>query len=421
MGFLEDCEEGRRISLSFSNPLIVHHIDADGISSGAIVEYALRKQGKKVKRKAVKKIDEKIVEGLGQQKELIFTDLGNTKLMDEFKDVVIIDHHQPVTKCFQVNGMKHGIDGAREISSATTAYCVFKEKPELAVVGSVGDMQYPLKGMNREVAKKEEIRITRDVRIYGRTSRPLIQFLMYADDPMFPGLYENEKGTTEFLQDMGIELKNGTWRTYSDLTEKEKVMLVSGLVELLLDKGYKADVIGEVYVLKNRRKELSDAHDFSTIVNACGRNGDPTLGVEVCLDDRYYEKAFVILNAYKKILKNGLVFAKSSVVDFEKFLFLDGRKRIGETVIGVVCGMYLPPTSRKPILGISLDEEGNIKASARANTYLIKRGLNLGVIMRKCAESVGGIGGGHTIAAGASFSKERMNEFLICFGEMVTV
>jgi len=41
--FLDACAEARKIAFSFSNPLIVHHYDADGISAGAIVEAAFRK------------------------------------------------------------------------------------------------------------------------------------------------------------------------------------------------------------------------------------------------------------------------------------------------------------------------------------------------------------------------------------------
>ena len=36
MDIYEAADEAKRIALSFNSPLVVHHYDADGISSGAI-------------------------------------------------------------------------------------------------------------------------------------------------------------------------------------------------------------------------------------------------------------------------------------------------------------------------------------------------------------------------------------------------
>ncbi|MEM4272231.1 MAG: hypothetical protein QXH30_01460, partial [Candidatus Bilamarchaeaceae archaeon] len=93
--FLERCSEAGRISLSFKNPLIVHHFDADGLSSGAIVQSAFRKEGKKFRALAVKKVDDALIEKLKAEPEIIFVDLGGgNRRVNELKDVVIIDHHQ---------------------------------------------------------------------------------------------------------------------------------------------------------------------------------------------------------------------------------------------------------------------------------------------------------------------------------------
>ena len=53
-----------------------------------------------------------------------------------------------------------------------------------------------------------------------------------------------------------------------------------------------------------------------------------------------------------------------------------------------------------------------VKASGRANKDLIEKGLNLGKLMHEIADELGGYGGGHSIAAGATFPSDRLNDFL---------
>jgi single-stranded DNA-specific DHH superfamily exonuclease len=53
-----------------------------------------------------------------------------------------------------------------------------------------------------------------------------------------------------------------------------------------------------------------------------------------------------------------------------------------------------------------------VKISARGTRPLISRGLDLSIAMRKAAEAVGGAGGGHTIASGASVPPGAEEKFL---------
>jgi single-stranded DNA-specific DHH superfamily exonuclease len=60
-----------------------------------------------------------------------------------------------------------------------------------------------------------------------------------------------------------------------------------------------------------------------------------------------------------------------------------------------------------------------VKISARGTKPLISRGLDLSVAMRKAAEAVGGAGGGHTIASGASIPPGAEERFLALLDEIV--
>jgi len=107
------------------------------------------------------------------------------------------------------------------------------------------------------------------------------------------------------------------------------------------------------------------------------------------------------------------------VKDWGPFLLLDGRGVIDDGIIGVVAGMVFPGNRKKPIIALSLDEKKDIKLSGRATRELVSGGLNLGLGLREACASVGGQGGGHAIAAGATLPPERLDEFLKIFAEVI--
>ena len=71
-----------------------------------------------------------------------------------------------------------------------------------------------------------------------------------------------------------------------------------------------------------------------------------------------------------------------------------------------------------PILAFAEADDG-IKVSARAPKSLIDRGLDLSKIMSVAAESVGGMGGGHNVAAGATIPEGKEGVFLEKVDELV--
>ena len=425
--FLEKCNDARKYAFSFKDPIIVHHYDADGLSSGAIVAGAFLKEGKKFRREAIKKLDDSAIERLAREQEIIFVDLGGgNKRVNELNNVLIIDHHQTEgIEKFQVNPLLHGIDGGTELSAATTAYCVFREMADVAIVGACGDMQSPLSGMNRwvleEGIKKGEVKIEEDIRFYGRYCRSLVQFLSYCDDPYIPGITYREDKASELLGELGIKFDSGK---YVDLSQDERRALISALAKILINCGQLKKVnelVGESYIFPNRPKnETFEANEFSTLLNACGRHNQPDIGVRVCLgDESANNQARELLTYHRKMLRSGIEYATNRVQNLGAFYFLDGRGIIDEGIIGTVCGMAFQQKWQRPIIGIALGEQETIKISGRGSKALIGAGLNLGGLMKKTTGEVGGIGGGHRIAAGASIPKEKLNEFLKAAGEFL--
>jgi single-stranded-DNA-specific exonuclease len=434
-GFFSACEEARRLALSMKDPLVVHHYDADGLSSGALVLSAFLKEGRKVRNDCIKKLDDEAIDrylGAGggkREAEIIFVDLGGgNRRVNELGDVVVIDHHETEgIEKMQANPLLHGIDGGSELSASGTAFCVFRASPDLGVVGAVGDMMSPLRGMNRfvleEGGKSGEVAVEDDLRFYGRYCRPLVQFLAYCDDPYIPGITYREERAQELLSELGISMQGGA-RVYADLSRDEKTRLVSALARILSGSGRPLraeDIIGESYVFPRRPKdETYEANEFSTLLNACGRHGRPEIGVRVCLgDESAREEARKLLQLHRRMLREGISYAGSRLQDLGAFYLLDGRGVIDEGIIGVVCGMSLRQDWKKPVIGIALGGHGTIKISGRSPRALVDGGLDLGRLMKEAAGSLGGVGGGHRIAAGASIPGDSLNGFLLFAGSYV--
>jgi RecJ-like exonuclease len=435
--FLDHCKEARKLALSFSDPLLVHHHDADGVSSGAIVYGALQDIGRKPRTKCIRKLDDKAIDELMNEKEIIFSDLGGgNKRVNELKDVVIIDHHQTEgIEKMQANPMLFGIEGSDELSGSGAAYCVFKNSVDLGIVGAVGDMQSPLHGMNRWVldqgVQSGEVKIDNDLRFYGRYCRNLLAFLTYSDDPYIPLISYHEDRAQKLLDNLGIPTKTGNskpgterWRVYADLSEEEKKKLISELANILINcRMVKKvdDLIGESYVFpKHEKDETYEANEFSTLLNACGRHRRSDIGLRVCLGDKTaFDEARALLSMHRKMIREGISFAQNNIQDLGKFFFLDARNVIDESIIGTVIGMVQRATWTKPILGVSNGEDETIKFSSRANRALVEAGLNLASVMAGACEASQGIGGGHKIAAGASIPKGKINEFLLAVGSQL--
>jgi RecJ-like exonuclease len=432
---------------------VVGHHDADGLAASAIVALALKRLGKRFAIHSTKQLDR---DRIGKIAELgdrfIFVDLGSGQaaLLGGAlagREFCIIDHHAPSAAIPepQFNPHLFGADGSMELSAAGAAYFVAKaldarnvSLAPIAIVGAVGDMQDSggsLVGLNREILKDGEscgeIEVKNDIRLFGRHSRPLTQFLSYCSEPFLPGLTANEEACRQFLHSLGIKLFTDRWLFYADLDDGQKKRLISGLYvygkQHNVPEYILRTLVGEVYELKREpeRTELRDAKEFATMLNACGRHDKPDIGIEVCMGDRgdAFARARTLLQHHRKMLRDGVEWSqKRGAVELKNVYVLDGEKEIKDTLIGVIAGMlYGAQVIRhdKPIVALALDDEGMLKASGRATAALVRQGVNLGAAMREAAAAVGGEGGGHNIAAGARMPPERKKAFIEAVNDVI--
>lgn len=173
--------------------------------------------------------------------------------------------------------------------------------------------------------------------------------------------------------------------------------------------------------MKNNQSYLIDG----VVVHNCGRHERGDIGIKVCMGDRgeAMHEAEALLQKHRRLLRDGLEFAKDKGLEERDNCFvLDAGTHIQDTLIGVIAGMvysFKEVSQDKPILGLALDEEGQLKASGRGNWALVHKGLHLGKALKQACEQLGGEGGGHSIAAGARVAPEKKEEFIQLFDSLV--
>ncbi len=425
---------------------IVTHIDADGITAGAIASETLRRLGKEYSIECIKQLDEvSINKLLTENHELVwFTDLGSG-ISTQYPEIqkIITDHHEcpPNSDAsFHFNPHLFGRDGSYELSGAGATYLVSKalsisnrDLSSLAIVGAIGDLQdrrfCGLRGMNEEIVKDGTavgvLQSIQDIRYFGKETRPLSKLLQYASDPLIPGVSGREDACVAFLQELQIPLKEqDSWRTWIDLSKEEKRKVISAIIQMLLSKGFgyqmASRVLGESYLLSKEEEgtELHEAKEYATLLNSTARYGQYEVGLQVCLGDRgkWLKEALNLLSGHRHNLVEGLQFAREEKIQKRTYLqYFHAGNGIRDTIIGIVTNMMLNTDDvdkELPLIGFALTENGDVKVSARAAQNLVDRGLDLAVALTRAAKELNGIGGGHNIAAGATIPKGKEEEFL---------
>jgi RecJ-like exonuclease len=436
------------------------HLDADGVAAGGIVAKVLSRLDARFRLRITQWIDEKIVgEILADKPELVVLSDFGSGYIDVLNEnlanarIVILDHHQVEGKespdTVHVNPHLHGIDGARDVSGSGIAYFVAKavdkvnvDLSPVAVVGALGDLQDKydqrmLGGLNERIVKDGVdaglLTVDKDLIFFGRETRPIHRTLASTTSPFIPGISGDENSSYAFLKSVEIEAKQGEkWRALRDLSEDEKRRLCSGLADYLLSKGLHYEVtnlIGHVYVLNKEEPwtPLRDAREFGVVLNATGRMDRPSLGVAICMGDRgsALEAANKVLEEYRRTINKylGWVMEKPErMKELSNIYVVRGDDFIDDKIVGAISTILSSslPNPEKPLIAYAnVEEEGLAKFSARTIDIVINRGVNLGDVMQKAAEKLGGNGGGHNIAAGAQVPLEQVESFIGIVDELV--
>ena len=446
------------------------HIDADGISALAIIVRAIEHEAKEFKWKNIHQINsESIIEIKNEIEEfqpdlVIFSDFGTGQInlirnhiavIDFVDQIIVLDHHLPQDddsalshKIIEINPCYHDLSGSYDVSGSGVAFLFAVELSpenvelsELAIVGATGDLQdfygKGFTGVNKSIIEIGEaagfLKVTRDLTFFGINTRALPYLLQYATDPYLPGLTGNESTCYTFFEELGIPMKeNDEWRTWVSLESSEKQSVIQKLIHYIIevynDPKKAQGLIGDVIMLPQRpeRTEMRSAKEFSTLLNACGRNKRPAVGVKICLGD---QEAIIegryLLQEHRRNLATALRRLEQDSYETMDGLYLVNDPETPDTIIGIVIGMAqgsrIVPID-KPVIGVSTNTSSDsplVKLSGRAHKYLIERGINLketfvsiADLMNEKYETLVAEAGGHPMAAGAFIHKDHVEEFL---------
>jgi len=402
---------------------IYTHLDADGLSAGAILGKALFRENIPFQITVLKRLEKETIIKISKDiknlnRFLIFTDFGSGQylelqndliLKENFDSFIVLDHHLPQNisskeetnqiedihkKTYQwhVNPYFFGIDGSLEISGAGLSYTFTKVLNEnnvdlscIAIIGAIGDIQN--KGPNKSFLGINSI-ILEDAKRVGlidiksdlnfSSIKPLNEAIAYSKEINLPGLTGDANRSLIFLKTLGIlmEKSNTNIKTLNELSNDEKQKISSAIIEY---GSIKLDIepsriieklIINRYLLKNEEvgSELYDAAEFSNLLNACGRLNSGSLGIAIAMGDRKnsYKKSHEILLNYKKTLLKCLTWLQDNnkIQQKEYIQYFFAEDVIPETMVGTISSMLVFENEErfdksKPIFGLAKIRDEN--------------------------------------------------------------
>lgn len=442
----------KKASIDFNNIDKSEHIrvisnyDSDGLTSAALLSKALKNQDRIFSVRIIKQLTNKILKeiALEQYNVFIFADLGSSSI--EFfndnmsnKKIFILDHHQIKTSSlkngFFINPLLFDLDGSKEISAAGVSYLFTKaidpkneENAHIAIIGAIGDSQENkgFIGVNNlilEDAKKHSLEVKQGLRFFGTYSRPIHKVLQFSTDPYIPGITGDEQATISFLEDTGINFySEGKYKKLNELTEIEVQRLTSALLLKLSNNDNPEDIFGPVYLLKDESDEslVKDLKEFSTLLNCAGRLNRPSIGIGLCLNDKYSkEKAQELIVEYRKEITNGLEWfynnrEKGNVIESENFVLINAQGFVRDSLIGTLTSMISKSgifSDGLILISMAYNLDGNVKISARISGYNINN-INVKEILESVLKNINAEIGGHNEAAGAIISQADEDNFI---------
>jgi len=430
---------------------VICHLDSDGLSSASILTKALSRENFDFSLSIFKGLTREAVKTLSMEdyKYYIFADLGTGQIKDinellHDRIIFILDHHElqgdANSNTYHLNPCLYGIDGGKDICGAGITYFFCKSLNEknkdlahLAVIGAIGEMQEKkgFTGLNQRILKdailSEKLEVRTGLRMFGFQTRPIHRVLQYSTDPYIPGVTGDESGAIDFMQSLGINLKDdyGEWRKLVNLNEEEMKKLITGIIlKRMGSEKSPDDVLGNVYVLKDEKEEspMKDAREFATLLNACGRLSKVSLGIGACVgDENLKKKSIELLIEYKKEIINNLNWFYNNrktekIIEENGFVIINSEANVRDTMIGTLTSMLSRSNLYEDgtvMVSMAYTLDGEIKISLRLSGYK-EYDFDLREIIKDIVDRIGhgNSVGGHKQAAGAVIPQEKEEEFL---------
>ena len=412
---------------------LISHYDADGISSAGVMCNALLRAGKRFHATMVKGLTGKLIAECSPGcQTMVFSDMGSSHL-DVLESlackVIVLDHHAPQKdseKVVHVNPHLAGIDGMTSASASAVCMLLAVNMDErnwdllpIAFAGIAGDRQAirGLSGLNQWLFEEGLKRGVVEVRPGSMLPEgPLLEGLTGSTDPYVIGVSGSREGAQQLLAEAGISEDANADR----LDEAARVKLASLLALKLTAQGTPMSTLDEVVHERYffPRWGLS-ADALAGLLNACGRSNNEGVGLALTLGDpgameeaRNLRRAYVdeVQVSLRKVVSTGV----TQMENVQYFI----NENLG--LSGILSGVTMQYFGDRDKPTLALSESGDdIKVSSRGTFDLLEKGVDLAAALRECGQKVGGVGGGHRIASGATVPKGREKEFLELVDRMV--
>jgi RecJ-like exonuclease len=448
MDFFEDLAKTHDFLKQVKGPLkVLSHLDADGLSSAAIVMSVLRSQSIPFSLSIIPTLEEESIKRhVAPEQSVLFLDLGSgqLKMLNKVlkgRNVCILDHHEieDETDFYHVNPRAYGMDGDLEISGAGVAYQWAKSfgkadhLAHLAIVGAIGDVQedHGFKGINKKIlAEAIEAGIVEQVetiRWFGHQNKKLVNLLAYGD-VRIPGIIKNMSAAEGFLTDLGINAKIGDKDVMLfNLTKQEQKRLSDAIIKRREKLEDADDIFWNAYLLtKEQDGTLTrDIRELSTLLNACGRLSKPSVGLGLLLNDhKCKELAQVVNTAYKNRIVSAIRWYKDNkdntdaIIKRDNAIIIKAQDNVMATMIGTLASIVANEEEEGTyIVSMAHAEAETTKVSIRT----AGEGEPLNDIARAIVEKVGGQAGGHAMAAGAVIPRDVEDDFVKAALETIPV
>ena len=415
---------------------VFSHNDADGICAAGILTALLVRQGKGVQTSMLKGFDrQRIEEAAILEVDLILVaDMGSGNLseLDSLgKKLIVLDHHRPEKDSellFHLNPAVFNVDGARYACASTLSMLLAVTVDEgnwdllpLAFAGMVGDRQHlqGLMGVNAHLYNDGGKRgLVQERKGSLLPPGPIGESLLRSSHPFIRGVSGDAEGIARLLQEAGLRSET----TWDALDEGRRRKLTSLLSLRLLEQGSTLggleDALAPDYFFPG---DNSRAGQMTRLVNACGRVEETSLGLALLLGEpearkraeglaRDYDE--MLLSAAKRTAERGL--SKGRGIQY----FESPHKEVSSELCGLIM-QWVGDQDKATICLTRMDRE--FKVSSRGTRRLVdQEGLDLSVALRDAAAAVGGVGGGHNIASGATVPLGRDIDFIQALDEIVS-
>jgi single-stranded-DNA-specific exonuclease len=413
---------------------IIYHYDGDGVAAASALLRGFARLGYPTQATPLFGIERERFTALARATAgpILITDTGASWL-DLYPahphPVVVLDHHRypgspeppplPPHVAF-VNPLDWGVDGMDELCAATLSwlFTVFLDPANWdnavwGLSGAIHDRQHVggFHGLNatlvEEARRRALLERRRGLALFGRS---VGEALAQSVDPYVRGLSGHPEAAERFVRDLAID----PTRRPVELTSDESDRLAHAVRDRL-----EADhVLPEFAAMLDGERWYVpalglDAEEVSNLQNAAGRAGRPGVGVAFALGDPgAAERARAAEAEWRSGLLRGLKRIEDDGVRAMESLrwFESPELPLAGTQAGLAMTYLLP--GDVPVFVFSEAGDEPTKVSSRGLVRQVERGLDLATVCRTAAAEVGGEGGGHRVASGATIPPGARDRFL---------